>query len=193
MTNKEKLHQILSSLWKNDDSIGKTYYNQALQDVQTAIDWQEEPVSEEFLNKIKEATSVNWHKWWKGVNQEEKERQVKDYAKTILSIAKAIDYPNPVSEDLDKVALKYANKQLMEAGVTDENCPREWAVAQASLMVSGFKAGAEWQKEYMMKEIKIRLIDAATNQDNSTDIGEQTYYNGMVDALGRLRDKFMEG
>ena len=41
MTDKEKIHQILSSLWKNDDSVGKTYYNQALQDVQTAIDLQE--------------------------------------------------------------------------------------------------------------------------------------------------------
>lgn len=46
MTDKEKLHQILSSLWKNDDSVGKTYYNQALQDVQIAIDsLQEEPIS----------------------------------------------------------------------------------------------------------------------------------------------------
>ena len=48
MTDKEKIHQILSSLWKNDDSVGKTYYNQALQDVQTAIDLQKEPVSEEL-------------------------------------------------------------------------------------------------------------------------------------------------
>ena len=48
MTDKEKIHQILSSLWKNDDSVGKTYYNQALQDVQTAIDLQEEPVSEDL-------------------------------------------------------------------------------------------------------------------------------------------------
>ncbi len=53
----------------------------------------------------------------------------------------------PVNEDLDKAALEHANKQLREAGVTDENCPRELAVAQASLMVSGFKAGANWQKE----------------------------------------------
>ena len=45
MTDKEKIHQILSSLWKNDDSVGKTYYNQALQDVQTAVDLQEEPKS----------------------------------------------------------------------------------------------------------------------------------------------------
>lgn len=46
MTDKDKLHHILSSLWKNDDSVGKTYYNQALQDVQIAIDsLQEEPVS----------------------------------------------------------------------------------------------------------------------------------------------------
>ena len=48
MTDKEKIHQILSSLWKNDDSVGKAYYNQALQDVQTAIDLQEEPVGEEL-------------------------------------------------------------------------------------------------------------------------------------------------
>jgi len=50
---KEKLHQILSSLWKNDDSVGKTYYNQALQDVQIAVDLQEEPIilTEEILKK----------------------------------------------------------------------------------------------------------------------------------------------
>jgi len=41
---KEKLHQILSSLWKNDDSVGKMCYNQALQDAQIVIDsLQEEP------------------------------------------------------------------------------------------------------------------------------------------------------
>jgi hypothetical protein len=53
MTDKEKLHKILSSLWKNDDSVGKTYYNQALQDVQTAVDLQEEPVSEDLKEASK--------------------------------------------------------------------------------------------------------------------------------------------
>lgn len=54
MTDKEKIHQILSSLWKSgDNSVGKTYYNQALQDVQTAIDLQEEPISEELEKKNK--------------------------------------------------------------------------------------------------------------------------------------------
>lgn len=43
--NTDKLHQILSSLWKNDNSKGKSFYNQALQDVQTAIDLCEERVS----------------------------------------------------------------------------------------------------------------------------------------------------
>jgi hypothetical protein len=62
------------------------------------------------------------------------------------------NWKEPVSEDLDKAALEYANKQLREAGVTDENCPRELAVAQASLMASGFKAGAKWQKEQMIAE-----------------------------------------
>ena len=54
MTDKKKLHQILSSLWKNDDSVGKTYYNQALQDVQTAVDLQEEPLSEELEKVVEE-------------------------------------------------------------------------------------------------------------------------------------------
>ena len=54
MTDKKKLHQILSSLWKNDDSVGKTYYSQALQDVQTAIDLQEEPVSDELEKAAEE-------------------------------------------------------------------------------------------------------------------------------------------
>ena len=58
---KEKLHQILSSLWKNDDSVGKMCYNQALQDAQIAIDsLQEEPVSENFENALAEE--------WKGYN-----------------------------------------------------------------------------------------------------------------------------
>lgn len=43
--NTDKLHQILSSLWKNDNSKGKSFYNQALQDVQTAIELCEERVS----------------------------------------------------------------------------------------------------------------------------------------------------
>ncbi len=54
MTDKDKLHQILSSLWKNDDSVGETYYNQALQDVQTAIDLREEHVSEDLNTAAKE-------------------------------------------------------------------------------------------------------------------------------------------
>ena len=54
MTDKEKLHQILSSLWKNDDSVGNTYYNQALQDVQTAIDLQKEYVNEDLGDYINE-------------------------------------------------------------------------------------------------------------------------------------------
>lgn len=55
MTDKEKIHQILSSLWKNDDSVGKMCYNQALQDVQTAIDLQEEPVSH---GQVKESMKI---------------------------------------------------------------------------------------------------------------------------------------
>ena len=58
--NKEKIYQILSSLWKNDDSVGKAYYNQALQDVQIAIDLQEEPANDSFEAEVK--------KLWKEIN-----------------------------------------------------------------------------------------------------------------------------
>lgn len=61
MIDKEKMHQILSSLWENDDKDGKIYYNKALQDVQIAIDsLQEEPVSEDFEEALA--------KEWKGYN-----------------------------------------------------------------------------------------------------------------------------
>ena len=43
---------------------------------------------------------------------------------------------------IEEMSLEYANKQLKDAGATDSNCPRELAIAQASMMVNGYKAGA---------------------------------------------------
>lgn len=43
---------------------------------------------------------------------------------------------------IEEMSLEYANKQLKDAGVTDSNCPRELAIAQASMMVNGYNAGA---------------------------------------------------
>ena len=55
MTDKETIHKILSSLWKNDNSVGKMCYNQALQDAQTAFDTlPEEPVSEDLEEAVHE-------------------------------------------------------------------------------------------------------------------------------------------
>lgn len=94
----------------------------------------------------------------------------------------------PVSEELEKAAIDICSKVLKGETITIDGY--EYVVLSDA--EECLKAGAKWQKRRIVKEIKSRLVDAATNQDNSADIGEQTYYNGMVDALGRLRDKFME-
>lgn len=95
----------------------------------------------------------------------------------------------PVSEELEEAASRYSKEEYSRKN--QATLPDRCRGCYAPLMYA-FKAGAQWQKQQIVKEIKIRLADAATNQDSSTDIVEQTYYNGMVDALGRLRDKFME-
>lgn len=70
-----------------------------------------------------------------------------------MEVKSAIDrwfsecFPEPVSEGLNDIALKYANEHLAKAGLTDKNCPREYAVAIGSVMFNAFKAGANWQKE----------------------------------------------
>ena len=51
---------------------------------------------------------------------------------------------------IEEMSLEYANKQLKDADVTDINCPRELAIAQASMMVNGYKAGAN----AILKEIE---------------------------------------
>lgn len=90
----DKIHHILSSLWKNDDSVDKTYYNQALQDVQTAIDsLQEEPVNED----LEEAIDTYFKSYWGS----EKEKQEWPFLKKMIiyfakwqkeqMMAKAID------------------------------------------------------------------------------------------------------
>ena len=58
MTDKEKeeLHQILSSLWKDEDSVSKAYYNRALPDVQIAID----PTQEESMGEDLEKAANEW-------------------------------------------------------------------------------------------------------------------------------------
>ena len=60
MTNKETIHRVLSSLLKNDNTVGKMCYNQALQDAQVALDsLPEEPVSEDF----EQALAKEWQSY----------------------------------------------------------------------------------------------------------------------------------
>lgn len=77
--------------------------------------------------------------------QSETLKQVLDYIDKVQE--------EPLSENLEEAALEHANNQLIKSGVTDTNCPRELAVAQASLMVNGFKAGAKWQKQQMANNL----------------------------------------
>ena len=97
MTDKETIHKVLSSLWKNDDDIRYIYYNQALQDAQTAFD----SLPEE-----------------------------------------------PVSEDLNKVSKEYADKNYAEwlDFCSGDECDDHYPISEA------FKAGAQWQKQQMMKD-----------------------------------------
>ena len=154
MTDKEKIHQILSSLWKNDDSVGKTYYNQALQDVQTAIDLQEEPVSED-LEEAAKRYSDNENpictcgecllksfkagaKW--GKNQAKVEIQAQ-------SMALAYGCPEePVSVDLGKAAGNYAFTMSGEDEVSK---------------YYAFLAGAKWQKQKYSMPVSEEWIDVA--------------------------------
>ena len=112
-------------------------------------------------------------KW--GKNQAKVEIQAQSMA---LAHGCPKEYHEPVNEELEEAARKECKGLTEPQQIIDCYCQ--------------FIRGAQWQKRRIVKEIKSRLVDAATNQDNSADICEQTYYNGMVDALGRLRDKFVE-
>ena len=122
MTDKEKIHQILSSLWKNDDSVGKMCYNQALQDVQTAIDLQEEPVSH---GQVKESMKIQ------RVNN-----TCKENGNSLTQ--------EPVSEELEEaLAREWQGYNDRGAATVDalEDSTQELAFAK------GFYRGAKWQED----------------------------------------------
>ena len=117
----------------------------------------------------------------------------------LVGIADADGVSNILAKAIEKKILPYIDSLQEEPVSEDYRKARKDATfsineqkGYAFKLQDMFDAGANWQKRRIVKEIKSRLVDAATNQDNSTTVAEQTYYNGMVDALGRLRDKFME-
>ena len=149
MTDKEKLHQILSSLWKNDDSVGKTYYNQALQDVQTAVDLQEEPLSEGLDAELDKYIKDNFT-----IDKEQLDRfdvEEKDYMYSMdksdmLKMVRHFtnNYKVPASEDLEEAAKLYVSDWF---NITNEDDWDDTAVDSLNI----FKVGAEWQKENLWK------------------------------------------
>ena len=100
MANKEKLHQILSSLWKNDDSVGKTYYNQALQDVQTAIDLQEEPANDNFEGEVK--------KLWDEINTGHNYSIVDSYNQFLGLCMDIADWQKTRDQEITETAIHHA-------------------------------------------------------------------------------------
>lgn len=136
MTDKKKLHQILLLLWKNDDSIGKTYYNQALQDVQTAIDLQEEPVSEKKCMFTKDSYT-------------DKDRKVLcEDCKEKCEYSKKEE---PISEVLDEAAFDYAESCKYEGG-------------EKLLCIEHFKAGVDW-KEQQFEKNRLAACDRQTEKE----------------------------
>lgn len=132
MTDKKKLHQILSSLWKNDDSVGKTYYNQALQDVQTAVDLQEEPVSDELekvVEEIVDPTVLNAY-------------GVKDIARRLRNTICGTS----ISEDLEEEIDNYIKRNGYD-GLD--------SIEEVKYIANHF---AKWQKEQMMANTADAMI-----------------------------------
>ena len=126
MTDKEKLHQILSTLWKNDDSVGKTYYNQALQDVQTVIESQEGSVSEE---QVKESL-ISKHD----------DKTCKENGNSLTQ--------ESVSEDLEEEIGKYCSNPenfitYIDVGFKQSPIKKD----DIPLIIKAIKAGAQWQKK----------------------------------------------
>ena len=174
MTDKEKLHQTLSSLWKNDDSIGKTYYNQALQDVQTAFDLlPEEPVSD-VKTRVKEifdsCEKID-------VSDDEKNRvafgllALEGFAKIFYEMGKQQE--EPVSEDLEKAADFYSNEHRIalmdyETGEVEMNKSLD--------VIEAFKTGAKWQHKQLEKN-RLAACDRQTEEERKR---EQDFVDKIV-------------
>lgn len=147
MIDKEKLHQILSSLWRNDDKDGKIYYNKALQDVQMAIDLQEEPVSgldngnmpvERWEQAVKAASNQRSYRSSKGLTETRD-----DYFVDGVQWADEHPKEEPASEDLMDATNNYCvNVRKGYPRVMDET---------DRYICNAFKAGAKWKKEHLWK------------------------------------------
>ena len=128
-------------------------YNQALQDVQTSIDLQEEPVSKVWHDANEEQpeeyrTVVVWNpsimagevltrcaEVYKG--------RIWAYIEDLLNLSNVErtvkDWKEPASEDLEQTSKEYALNNTPY-----DDCAEE--------MQEAFKAGAKWKKEQLMSE-----------------------------------------
>ena len=153
MTDKEKLHQILSSLWKNDDSIGKTYYNQALQDVQIAIDsMQEDPVSEDLDEAGKEWLRPQLDKSYANYG-ETKMMELTHFDG--YSMLEAIEFGAKWKEEqFEKNRLEHCNsitneQAELEQGFIDQHLDKH---DRMPTFLDAIEYGMRLQKEQMMKQ-----------------------------------------
>lgn len=155
---KEKLHQILSSLWENDDSVGKTYYNQALQDVQIAVDFQEEPVSDDLEEEIDNYIKRNGYD---GLDSIEEVKYIAEYftkwqkTKDDSCTSDLGDYINELSKQfpevsfakLSRIAVRVARwqkQQIMKDAVEGEivkDIANNLYIGKAKVNKNNFKFG----------------------------------------------------
>jgi len=136
---KEKLHQILSSLWKNDDSVGKMCYNQALQDAQIAIDsLQEEP--KECMYSKENYTDEDRITLCEGCEEECRFNKKEE----------------PVSEDLEEASKEWLRPQLDKSYANyGETKMMELTHFDGYAMLDAIEFGAKWQEKEDQSTIEL--------------------------------------
>ena len=136
---KEKLHQILSSLWKNDDSVGKMCYNQALQDAQIAIDsLQEEP--KECMYSKENYTDEDRKTLCEGCEEECRFNKKEE----------------PVSEDLEEASKEWLRPQLDKSYANyGEAKMMELTHFDGYAMLDAIEFGAKWQEKKDQSTIEL--------------------------------------
>ena len=149
---KEKLHQILSSLWINDDRDGKVYYNKALQDIQCemdALEVQEEPASEDKMTISKEwfeHCKKSWYNEGYIDGEYNRDRQ----------------FEEPVSDDVNKAAEQDVCEVINTcsgAGIPNDHIP-SWV---QDAMINEFIHGAKWNANQFEKE-RLKLCNTLTKE-----------------------------
>lgn len=151
MIDKKKIHQILSSLWKNDTAVGTMDYNQALQDVQTAIDlFPEEPVSEDLEEAAETYTNSRENEKFEvgeGYDMDDVEKAFKAGAQW-------------QHKQLEKNRLAACDRQTKEEAEREQDFVDKILLGEhrQPTFSDAIEYGAQWQKQQMMKDLLVGYV-----------------------------------